>query len=66
MNWKGQDERSPIYFGLEVPLEFLKRHLGKELVLPNPESPGIAIPVHLALGTPLLGWYLRLKEEGMA
>jgi hypothetical protein len=36
-NRRGRDERSPVYFGVEVPVEF-------------------------TLGTPLLGWYLRLKE----
>jgi hypothetical protein len=66
VNSKGHDVRSPVYFGVEVPVEFLKRYLGKQIVLPNPECPGISIPVELTLGTPLLGWYLRLKEEGMA
>jgi hypothetical protein len=65
-NWKGQDGRSPVYFGVEVPVEFLKRYLGKQIVIPNPECPGISVPVDLTLGTPLLGWYLRLKEGGMA
>jgi hypothetical protein len=62
--------RSPVYFGVEVPVEFLKRYLGKQIVLPisspETEAPGISIPVELTLGTPLSGWYLRLKEGGMA
>jgi hypothetical protein len=67
-NGRGRDERSPVYFGVEVPVEFLKRYLGKQVVLPisspEAEAPGISIPVELTLGTPLLGWYLRLKEGG--
>ena len=69
VNSKEADVCSPVYFGVEVPVEFLKRYLGKRVVLPKsvpqPGSPGLAIPVHMTLGTPLLGWYLRLKEEGM-
>lgn len=69
VNSKDVDVCSPVYFGVEVPVEVLKRYLGKRVALPasspKPESPGISIPVDLTLGTPLLGWYLRLKEEGM-
>ena len=67
-NWKDQDEHSPVYFGVEVPVAFLNRYLGKQVALPmslpKPGSPVLSIPVDLTLGTPLLGWYLRLKEEG--
>lgn len=65
VNSKRADVCSPVYFGVEVPIDFLKGYLGKEIVLSNSESPGIAVPVPLELGTPLLSWYLRLKEEGM-
>jgi len=68
VNSKTTDVCSPVYFGVEVPVEFLKRYLGKQVVLPKsvpqPGSPVLAIPVPLLLGTPLLAWYLRLKEEG--
>jgi hypothetical protein len=67
---KDADMCSPVYFGVEVPVEFLKRYIGKQIALPmslpKPGSPGLSIPVDLTLGTPLLGWYLRLNEEGMA
>jgi hypothetical protein len=69
-NWKCQDVRSLLYISVEVPVAFLKRYLDRQVVLPvsppEAEAPGIAIPVDLTLGTPLLGWYLRLNEEGIA
>jgi hypothetical protein len=70
VNSKASDVCSSVYFGVEVPAEFLSRYLGKQVALPmslpKPGSPGLPIPVDLTLGTPLLAWYLRLKEGGKA
>lgn len=70
VNSKKIDVCSPLYFGVEVPVDFLNRYLGKRGALPisspKPGKPGFSIPVDLILGVPVLGWYLRLKEDGMA
>jgi hypothetical protein len=68
VNSRGVDSVPPVFFGVESPVSFLKENIGKEIVLPIPgcESPEIAVPVRLTLGTPLLPWYLRLKDEGTA
>lgn len=67
---KLKEEAAPVYFGVEVPVGFLKSHLGKDVCLPRssttPAEPGMSIPVSLTLGTPLLFWYLRLREDGAA
>jgi hypothetical protein len=58
-NCKGIDSIRPVYFGVEIPVEFLGQNLGKEITLPVEEAPQFSIPVRLDLGMPLLGWYLN-------
>jgi hypothetical protein len=62
-NWPGADSVAPVYYGVEVPIEFLKRYLGKEVVVPTaePSPSGVSVPLRLLVGTPLLSAYLRLS-----
>ena len=48
------------YFGVEVPVTFLREWVGKKYIPPGQQA---AVGSPIVLGTPLLGWYLTIDAE---
>jgi hypothetical protein len=55
-----KDVERTTYFGVEIPVEFLGKWIGKKFVPPGQR---VAVVATILPGTPLLGWYVKMGTE---